>query len=165
MQNFFASQPSLRRFRYKSMESEIEKLKREVRDTLLTAPMLEMAKIALPNLEKMTTWKGYTGLLQNLLAAASAPANAGTSKRAGSTPGRKPMTKAHNTLADIVEPHGVEWKRPKNLKKICADADRRRVPVSAQWHAATTWKGGLKKHPERVVKLIESRLKSIVRLP
>ena len=48
---------------------------------------------------------------------------------AGSKPGPKPMTEAHEALAEIVEPRGVEWKDDKILKKICAAADRKKIPT------------------------------------
>ena len=80
-------------------------------------------------------------------------------------PGPRPKTPDHKRLAKIVEPYGTAWKEHKNLAKICKEADRVKVFVPKEWSPVRSWKGGFKKHPDKLLKVIASRLKSIGGLP
>ena len=76
-------------------------------------------------------------------------------------PGPEPKTEDHEKLAAIVEPYGVAWKEDQNLWKICQQADSVKVFVPKNWKRVTTWKGGYKKHKDKLIKVIQSRLKKI----
>ena len=80
-------------------------------------------------------------------------------------PGPRPKTEEHEKLANIVEPYGTAWKEHKNLRKICQQADRAKVFVPKEWNPITTWKGGYRKHVDKMIKVIRSRLQKIGRLP
>ncbi len=79
--------------------------------------------------------------------------------------GPRPKTADHTKLARIVEPYGIAWKEDKNLRQICRKADKGKVFVPKTWHPVVTWKGSLQKYRDKVIKVIESRLKSIRQLP
>ena len=79
--------------------------------------------------------------------------------------GPEPRTEDHKKLAAIVELYGVAWKEDQNLWKICKQADSAKVFVPKEWKPITTWKGGYKKHRDKLIKVIASRLKKIGRLP
>ena len=79
--------------------------------------------------------------------------------------GPPPKTDQHRKLAGIVQPYGVAWKEDKNLRNICKQADQKKVLVPPQWFPTTTWKGGLTKYRDKVIKVIEYRLNTIDRLP
>ena len=80
--------------------------------------------------------------------------------------GPRPKTEDHEKLANIVEPYGTAWKEDENLWKICQQADGAKVFIPAkEWSPIRTWKSGYKKHKDKVIKVIRSRLKKIGRIP
>ena len=81
-----------------------------------------------------------------------------------SRPGPRPKTEDHGKLAMIVKPYGVAWKDDQNLSKICRLADGAKVFVPKEWSPITTWRGGYKKHKDKLIKVIASRLKKMALL-
>ena len=76
-------------------------------------------------------------------------------------PGPIPMTADHKKLADIVEPYGADWKEPGNLEQICNAADRKKVFAPKDWPKKQPWRGTLEDDQEKVIKVIETRLKRL----
>ena len=75
--------------------------------------------------------------------------------------GPKPKTKDHRKLRTIVNSIEGDWKSKSNLRKVCAEADRKGVFVSKSW-PTTTWGGALRTLPrDRIIKVITERIKSI----
>jgi hypothetical protein len=84
--------------------------------------------------------------------------------RTSGNTGPRPRTDDHEKLVRIVEPYGSSWKEERNLSKICSEADRQKVFVPQKWRVSH-WRGGLRNNRDKVLKVIEWRLKSIGQLP
>jgi hypothetical protein len=78
--------------------------------------------------------------------------------------GPEPDLHVVRKTAGVIQSHYLgDWKRADTLQSVCEDLDKEEVPMSSAWRqwatSPGTWVQALQLHKERVVKLIDYRLK------